>query len=155
MPRPTGRIQVDTNNGKYDKLRAKFESIAPNAVDLFDQINNYVKDNMPELKRATGDWYINYYYPKYGKKYVVFKVDSKQDGCNIDCLHIALYYKDVENYLSDQEVIDFNISEKPDGSHEHGKLPYQATFTDKSELKMAYLLLEKIFSIAKSQLEKY
>lgn len=48
MPRPTGKIQVDTNNEKYDKLRAKFIGIAPNAIDLFDQINNYVRDNLLE-----------------------------------------------------------------------------------------------------------
>lgn len=122
---------------------------------MFDRINNYVIDKFTDLKRATGNWYINYYYQKYGKNYVAFKIDSKQDGCNIHCLNIALYCKDVKNHFSDQEVSYYHINKKPKGCHKHGKFPYQASFTDISEITKAYELLEKIYNITKSQLEKY
>ncbi|MTI84254.1 MAG: hypothetical protein FH756_10185 [Firmicutes bacterium] len=139
MSRPTARIEIDPNDEKYKKLRSKIGKRTPKAVQYFDKINGYVKDYLPDLKRGTGDWYINYYYPKYGKKYVAFKVDSKQDGCDSDCINIAIYHEDVESHLSEKEKE--HVYEKPGSFHTHGKFPYQASVSSTLDLEWAPLKL--------------
>lgn len=150
MPRPTAKIAIDTDNERFVKLRRKLWKKAPNAVHFFDYINSYIEEHLPDLKRGTGDWYINYYYPKYGKKYVAFKIDSKQDGCSTECLNIAIYDEDYKNNLPKE--LTKHIYLKPSGFHNHGKFPYQASITSDSDLEWAYKLLDEIYRITRNQL---
>jgi len=55
---------------------------------VFDNLTNHVKKEYPQLKRATGSWYINY---GFNKQVIFFKMEPHPQH---NCVYIAVHDED-------------------------------------------------------------
>lgn len=130
----SGRINLDSDDTKFNKLR---QTQTYKTIPLFDNINNYIKNTYPLLKRATGSWYINYCIDK---TVIFFKVDTKPTE---NCIYISVCNEDYPKLSP--EVKD-RVQPKPiNDPLKPGNFLYQAKILHMNDMYWVYKLLTEIY----------
>jgi len=130
----TGRIKFDINDANFNALRI---DLPTKAMLVFDNLTNHIKKEYPQLKRATGSWYINY---GINKKVIFFKVEPAPQN---SCVYIAVHDEDYPQLI---EELRLHVLLKPLGL-QHGNWKRQATVENNSDLKWAYKLIDEIYNL--------
>lgn len=139
----SGRINIDNNDDKFNKLNGKLNS---KTALLFDHLTNYIKSNYPQLKRATGSWYINYCLQL---DIAFFKIEPHSSS---KCVYIAVHNEDYP--LLSKQLQDF-VQEKPKSNfHNHGNWKYQAQVKNDSDLKRSHQLLQELHDLVQDRYYK-
>jgi hypothetical protein len=129
-----GRINFDINDADFNAFRI---ALPNQVIRIFDNITYHIKKNYPELKRATGSWYINY---GFNKRVIFFKIEPDPQN---NCVYIAVHDDDYPQLTKESRTY---VLLKPPGL-QPGNWQRQATVKSNSDLKWAYKLLNEIYNI--------
>ncbi|AGL01691.1 hypothetical protein [Desulfoscipio gibsoniae] len=129
-----GRIEFDTDDANLNALRI---NLPTKAMLVFDNLTNNIKKEYPQLKRATGSWYINY---GINKRVIFFKVEPAPQH---SCVYIAVHDEDYPQLTEESRL---HVLLKPPGL-QPGNWKRQATVKDNSDLRWAYRLIEEIYNL--------
>ncbi|MCF8009865.1 MAG: hypothetical protein K9L17_03515 [Clostridiales bacterium] len=133
----SGRIDFDTDDTNFNGLRF---TLLGKVVPIFDDITYYIKKNYPELKCATGSWYINY---GFDKKIIFFKIEPAPKN---NCIYIAVHDEDHSQLTEETRQ---HVLLKPGSDPlKPGNWKRQATIKTNSDMKWAYKLIDEIYNLS-------
>ncbi|MTI84023.1 MAG: hypothetical protein FH756_08960 [Firmicutes bacterium] len=131
-----GRIDFDIDDADFNAFRI---TLPNEVIRIFDNITYHIKKNYPELKRATGSWYINY---GFNKRVIFFKIEPDPKN---NCVYIAVH--DEDHFHLTEEVRVHVLLKPGTDPLKPGNWKRQATVKNNSDLKWAYKLLNEIYNI--------
>ncbi|WP_347491404.1 hypothetical protein ABDB91_09790 [Desulfoscipio sp. XC116] len=130
-----GRIKFGTDDANLNALRI---NLPIRAMLVFDNLTNKIKKEYPQLKHATGSWYVNY---GFNKKVIFFKVEPAPQH---SCVYIAVHDEDYPQLTEDSKL---HVLLKPPPGLQPGNWKQQAIVKDNSDLRWAYNLIDEIYNL--------
>lgn len=128
----SGRIKFDTDDTNFNALRI---NLPGKVMLLLDNLANYIKKEYPQLKRATGSWYINY---GFNKQVIFFKIEPHPQH---KCVYIAVHDEDYPQLTNESCS---HVFLKPPGL-QPGNWKRQAKVENNSDLKWACKHISEIY----------
>lgn len=139
-----GRIELDNsdNNNRFKILKG---AIRLNIKPIFDKLHDFII-RFPDLKSATGMWYINYCIEK---RVIFFKVEptpNKDKPYEKEGIYISVCDEDYDIL---QQNLQKYVLPKPPGRSKHGNWKRHAVIRTTDDLGWACKLVEEIYRIVK------